>query len=135
MVSTFIWSSVVFDCHFPLELDQYRKHLHTRLLKQTEPFVTYYTYVGAQLSIFLGQLLEVKLALVFALVDEVVGNLDGAVGMVHRVPVLVDLTEQGTDLHVSLALVLKHFKSKRRLVRVAEVVAQVVALEVVQACL
>lgn len=46
--------------------------------------------------------------------------------------VLVDLAQQGTNLHVSFAFVFQHLQTQRRLFGVAEVPLHVVALKVVQ---
>ena len=63
------------------------------------------------LSSLLGHLLYVELALDLALVQKVVRDLDGVVGMIYSVVMLVDLTEKGADLHVRFAFVLQHLQS------------------------
>lgn len=37
-------------------------------------------------------------------------DLDGMVAVIHSLFVLVDLGEEGADLHVSFALILEHFE-------------------------
>ena len=51
--------------------------------------------------------------------------------MENSIFVLVNLTEQGANLHVRLAAVLEHLQLETGLVWVVEVIAQVVRVEVV----
>ena len=83
----------------------------------------------------LGHLLDVEFALVLALIEEVMRYLDGIIGVVDRVLMLVYLTEQSANLHMRFAFVLQHFEAKRGLLRVIEVLLEVVALKMVDASL
>lgn len=80
---------------------------------------------------FFAELLDIKLTLVFALIDQVVSDFDCLVGVENSIFVLVDLTEQSTNLHVSFAAVLQHFKFETWLFRVVEVIVQVVAVQMI----
>ena len=82
----------------------------------------------------LRQLIDVKLTLILALVDKVVRNLDCLIRMEHGVLVLVYLTQEGTYLHVCLAFVFQHFQAERWLLWIAEVLLEVIAVEMVDAC-
>ena len=55
------------------------------------------------------QLVDVELTLVLTLIQKVVRDLYGVVGVVYSLFVLVDLTKKSTDLHVSFAFVFQHF--------------------------
>ena len=52
-------------------------------------------------------------------------DLDGLVGVENSIFVFVDLAEQSTNLHVSLAAVLEHLQFETGLVGVVEVVGEV----------
>lgn len=61
------------------------------------------------LTFLLSQLFNIKLALVLAFINQVVRNLNGLVRMENRILVLVNLTKQSTNLHMSFASIFKHF--------------------------
>ena len=58
---------------------------------------------------------------------------DGVVRVIDGFFVLMDLTEQSTDLHMGFALVLQHLQLQRWLFRIVEVLLHEVTLQVVNA--
>lgn len=82
----------------------------------------------------LGKLINIKLTLIFALVNQVMRNLNGLVGVEHCVFVFVDLTQERTNLHVGLAAVLEHLEFQGWLLWVVEVFLKIVAFEVFDTC-
>ena len=48
---------------------------------------------------------------------------------------LVDLTQESTDLHVSFTFVFEHFQSQGRLLRIIKIFLEVVAVQVINTCL
>lgn len=75
-----------------------------------------------------GELIDIKFTLVLALVQKVMGDLDGMVRVIYSFFMLVNLTQESTDLHVSFALIFEHLKTERRLFWVVEVRLKVFAL-------
>jgi len=60
------------------------------------------------LSFLFGQLFYIKLTLVFALINQIMTNLDCLIGVEHSLFMLMNLTQQSTNLHMGFASVLKH---------------------------
>ena len=60
-------------------------------------------------------------------------DLDGLIRVEHSVLVLMDLAEQGADLHVRFAAVLQHLQLQSWLLRIVKVVAQIVRVKVLNA--
>ena len=67
--------------------------------------------------------------------NEEVRDHNGLIGMHRSLLMFVHLREEGTDLHVSLALVLQHFQLQGGISWIVEVVLDVLAAQVVQAVL
>lgn len=55
--------------------------------------------------------------------------------MEDGVLMLVDLTQESTDLHMSFTFVFEHFQPQRRLLRIIEIFLQVLAIQMIDACL
>ena len=60
--------------------------------------------------------------------NEEVRDHDGLISVESCLSVLVDLGQKGTYLHVSLALILQHFKLERWIGRVVKVVLNILAV-------
>lgn len=58
-------------------------------------------------------------------------DFDGLIRMEYGILVLVDLTQQSTDLHVSFASILQHLELETRLFRIVEVAREVFRVQVV----
>ena len=92
-----------------MHLNDYGEQFDGCLFEEGESFIADYTDVldvlVCLIGFFLRQLVDVELALVLALVEQVVGDLDGVVRVVDCLLVLMDLTQEGADLHVRFALI------------------------------
>jgi hypothetical protein len=85
-----------------------------------ERIVEILNYAHLLQRFLLNQLFSKVAAKTLTVVDQEVRDLDCLVRMDCRFFVLVNLREQSADLHVRLALVLKHLKLERGLVWVVE---------------
>ena len=60
----------------------------------------------------LGKLCNIELTLIFAFIKKIMSNLNSAIGMENSFFVFMNLAQQCADLHMGLALVLKHLESQ-----------------------
>lgn len=94
------------------------QELHGRLLDQAKVHVANDADFGERLV--LDQLLRVVGTHVFAVVNQVVRDHDGFVGVEGCISVLVDLAEESANLHVGFALVLQQLQLQGGVERVVE---------------